>query len=72
MTQQEPEARPSAEEVLQRWHEIRSDISAIYAFWRLRGRNEVAIGTVILDTMSLIQTGASATGRIIRWATRNS
>ena len=36
MTQQEPEARPSVEEVLRRWHEIRSEISGIDAFWRLR------------------------------------
>ena len=72
MTQHEPESRPDAEEVLQRWYEIRAGVSTTAAFWRLRARDEVAAGTVILDTVSLIQTGARATGRIIRWATRNS
>ena len=72
MTQQEPEARPSVEEVLQRWHEIRSDISAIDVFWRLRGRNEIAMGTVILDTVSLVQSGARVTQHLLHWATGNS
>ena len=72
MTQQEPEARPSVEEVLRWWHEIRSEISGIAAFWRLRGRNEVTIGTVVLDTVSLVQSGARATQHLLHWATVNS
>ena len=72
MTQQEPEARPSAEEVVRRWHEIRSEISGIDAFWRFRGRNEVAIGSVVLDTVSLVQSGARATQHLLHWATGNS
>ena len=72
MTQHEPESRPDAEEVLQQWHEIRASISAVAAFWRLHGRNEVAAGTMFLDTVSLFQSGARATQQVLRWATRSN
>ena len=72
MTQHEPEARPDAEEVLQQWVEIRAGISAVAAFWRLRSRNEVAAGTMFLDTFLLLQSGARVTQRLLRWATSNS
>ena len=69
MTQHAPESRPDAEEVLRQWREIRDRISVTAAFWRLRARNEIVAGTVILDTVSLIQNGARATQRLFRWAT---
>ena len=72
MTQHEPEVRPDAEEVLQQWHEIRASISAVAVFWRLHGRNEVAAGTMILDTISLFQSGARATQQVLRWAIRSN
>jgi len=53
MTRAEPSLRPTANEALARWQEIRKSISAVNREWRPRARKEHPLGAVVLDVASL-------------------
>ncbi|KAI0258295.1 kinase-like domain-containing protein [Gloeopeniophorella convolvens] len=49
MTQNEPSARPSAEDALKQWKSIRRRIYLLHRYWRPRERKEPLLIVVILD-----------------------
>jgi len=55
MTHMTPSRRPTAEEALKQWQEIRKSIWTINREWRPRPRNQNPIGAVVFDAVSLHQ-----------------
>jgi len=53
MIARDPEQRPSAEEALCQWLEIREKILVVNREWRPRPRTEHVLETATLDAMSL-------------------
>lgn len=53
MANKDPEQRPTAEDALRQWSEIRESISTAQKEWRPRPRDESALDTVTLDVVSL-------------------
>jgi len=53
MVNDDPEQRPSAEEALQLWSEIRNRISTAHREWRPRPFDEHLLATFALDVVSL-------------------
>ena len=53
MADRDPEQRPTAEEALRRWLEVRETIPAVDMEWRPRPRVEHFLETAALDAMSL-------------------
>jgi hypothetical protein len=53
MTQEVPRQRPSAQEALDDWKEIRKTIGTIHSEWRPRSANEAPVERLALDVVSL-------------------
>ncbi|CDO74165.1 hypothetical protein BN946_scf185043.g216 [Trametes cinnabarina] len=54
MVDPDPAKRPSAEDVLRQFQEMRRGVSALQASWRLRPRDEPLVVTAVLETVSLL------------------
>ena len=59
MKQRQPELRPTAEEVLAQWIEIRDALNKNSNRWRLSLRSEAAIGRMLNDTVAVAWEGIS-------------
>ncbi|KAI0645055.1 kinase-like protein [Trametes meyenii] len=59
MTQEEPHLRPTAENALAQWHNIRGSLSASMPRWRLAPRSEAAIGRMFNETVAVAWEGIS-------------
>ena len=55
MTDEHPERRPTAEEALREWVEVREQIPAIDREWRPRPREEHFVETTARDAISLYE-----------------
>ncbi len=54
-TQRDPKARPDAAEVEKMWRSICAKVSGLQRGWRLRGRKEIWVEKVVLDTFSTVK-----------------
>ena len=61
MTHQDPEQRPTAEEALREWSELREGIYTINKEWRPRPRAMDVLGTAFLDVVSLCELSMHCT-----------
>jgi len=59
MTLGDPEQRPTAEDALREWSEIRKTISTAHGEWRPRPSEEHPLATFVLDVVSLYQLSMS-------------
>ena len=55
MTHENPTRRPAAVQVLDRWKEIRQEISVLHKRWRPRPRQDVFLDKLVFDTITLIK-----------------
>jgi hypothetical protein len=53
MTHQDPEQRPTAEEALRQWSDIRGGIYTLNKEWRPRPREDDILGIAAVDVASL-------------------
>ncbi|KAI0669517.1 kinase-like domain-containing protein [Trametes maxima] len=58
-TQRDPGLRPTAEEVLAQWYDIRRSVTKTMARWRLGPKSEYAIGRMVNDTVAVALGGIS-------------
>jgi len=65
-TQRDPARRPKAPELLRLWNRQRRSISVIQKSWRLRGRDESAVGRVMWDCFNVAESVFSFAGGLVR------
>ena len=68
MTRDGPQERPSAQEALQHWRQIRSRIPTMYRLCRLREREESWIVSVILDVAAMLKVVCVIAKRFAGWS----
>lgn len=68
MTQKNPQDRPSAEQALQQWRQIRQRVLFIQRACRLRGREEALVQTIVLDVVSVLKVAYIIAKRFTGWS----
>ncbi len=57
MKRQQPETRPTAEQVLREWQRVRGDLNESLFRWRLGPKSEPAIERMFKDTVAVAWEG---------------
>ncbi|KAI0669510.1 kinase-like domain-containing protein [Trametes maxima] len=66
MTQQRPDLRPTAQEALTQWYDIRDSLSESMPRWKLAPRSEAAIGRMLTETVAVAWEGINHLKKYVR------